>query len=105
MSRLLLGTLCGTIFGVIDVLLMIPIPFPVEKDKTLAMVGALVSCAVVGFLIGIARRPLPGWATGMLIGLLVNLPTAIITRSYIPILIVAALGGAIVGLIVDRWGQ
>jgi hypothetical protein len=105
MSRLWLGLICGVVFGIIDVLLMIPIQFPPEKNKDLAMTGAFVSCVVIGFVVGIAKMPLPGWLAGVFIGLAVNLPVAIITTSYIPILPVSAVGGAVIGFVVDRWGN
>lgn len=104
MSRILLGAICGIVFGIIDILLMIPIPFPPEKDKTVAMIGAFASRFAIGFVIGAANLPLPGWATGLIFGLLISLPDAIITKSYAPILIVGAIGGAIIGFVIGRWG-
>jgi hypothetical protein len=105
MPRQLLGAICGIVFGVIDVLLMVPIPFPTEKDKTLAMAGAFVSYSVIGYVIGVARMSTPGWATGLILAVLINLPVSIITMSYIPILPVSAIGGAAIGFVVGRWGR
>ena len=103
MSRILLGIICGVVFGIVDVALMIPIPFPPEKDKNLAMVGAFVNCCVIGFVIGATNMSLPGWLSGLIFGLAITLPTAIITKNYIPILPIAAIGGAIIGFVVSRW--
>jgi len=105
MSRLLLGILSGIVFGIVDVALMIPIPFPPEKDKNLAMAGAFVNCLVVGFVIGAANLSLPGWLSGLIFGIAITLPTAIITRTYVPILPIAAIGGAVIGFVVARWGS
>ena len=105
MSRLLLGVICGVVFGIIDVLMMIPITFPAEKNKDLAMAGAFVSCVVIGSVVGMARTTLPGWLNGIILGVLINLPVAIITTSYIPILPVSAVGGGMIGLMVNRWGK
>ncbi|SRR5258708_1609232 len=104
MSRILLGAICGIAFGIVDILLMIPITFPLEKDKTTAMIGAFASRFAIGFVIGTANLPLPAWATGLVFGLLISLPDAIITKAYAPILIVGAIGGAMIGFIVGRWG-
>lgn len=104
MSKILLGAICGVLFGVIDVALMIPIQFPPEKDKIVAMMGAFASRFAIGFVIGAAKLPLPGWATGLIFGLLISLPDAIITKAYAPILIVGAIGGAIIGFVIRRWG-
>ncbi len=104
MSRLLLGSICGVVFGIIDAALMIPIPFPPEKDKNLAMIGAFFNCLVIGYVIGASNVSLPGWLSGLILGLAITLPIAIITETYIPILPVAAIGGAIIGFAVNRRG-
>jgi hypothetical protein len=46
-----------------------------------------------------------GWATGLLTGLLLSLPDAIITKAYAPILIVGTIGGAVIGWIVHAFGK
>jgi hypothetical protein len=51
-----------------------------------------------------ARLPLPGWAQGLVFGVLLSLPDAIITKAYAPILILGAAGGVVIGLIVGKWG-
>ena len=105
MSGTVLGAICGVVFGIVDVGLMLPIQFPPEKDKNLAMVGAFFSCFAVGVVIGAAKLPMSGWLAGILLALIVSLPSAIVTKSYIPILPVSAIGGAIIGFVVSRWGQ
>ena len=105
MSGILLGAVCGVVFGLIDVGLMLPIEFPPEKDKNLAMVGAFLSCFAIGFVIGGSKLPLPGWLSGLILAMVVSLPSAVVTGSYIPILPVSGVGGAVIGFIVSRWGQ
>lgn len=102
MSRLLLGSICGVVFGVLVVLMMLPMEFP---DKTAALAGAFINRFGVGFVVGAARLPLPGWATGIVFGLLLSLPDAIITKAYAPIIILGILGGAVIGFVVNRWGK
>ena len=41
----------------------------------------------------------------LLVGLLVSLPDAIVTKAYAPILVVGLLFGAIGGWIAGRWGS
>ena len=101
MSRILLGSICGVVFGVLVVLMMWPMEFP---DKRAALIGAFLNRFGVGFVIGAAKLPLPGWAAGMIFGLLLSLPDAIITKAYAPIIVLGVLGGAIIGFAVDRWG-
>jgi len=47
--------------------------------------------------------PAPGWATGLTFGLLLSLPSAIITKAYAPVLVVGALGGLIIGGVIHGW--
>ena len=100
MSRIVLGSICGVIFGVLVVLMMLPMEFP---DKSAALTGAFLNRFGIGFVIGAAKLPLPGWLTGIIFGLLLSLPDAIITRAYIPIIVLGVIGGAVIGFVVDRW--
>jgi hypothetical protein len=101
MSRVVLGSICGLVFGVAVVLMMLPMEF---SDKRAALIGAFLNRFGVGFVIGAANLPLPGWATGLIFGLLLSLPDAIITKAYVPIIVFGAIGGALIGFIVGRWG-
>ena len=101
MSRVLLGSICGVVFGIAVVLMMLPMEFP---DKPAALFGAFLNRFGVGFVIGAANVPLPGWATGLIFGLLLSLPDAIITKAYAPIILLGVIGGAIIGFVVNRWG-
>jgi hypothetical protein len=102
MSRVLLGTICGLVFGVIDVAVMLPMSFP---DKKAAITAAFIARFAIGFVIGAARLPWPGWAVGLFFGLLLSIPDAIITKAYGPIIGMGAVGGTIIGIIVARFGH
>jgi len=101
MSRTTLGALCGVVFGAVSVATMIPLKF---DDKTAAMTGAFINRFAVGFVIGAAHLNLPSWAQGLLFGLLLSLPDAIITKAYAPILVLGTVGGIIIGFVVGKWG-
>lgn len=101
MSRMLLGSLLGALAGAIAVGMMIPMKFP---DRRAAFLGAFFNRFLIGFVIGISALPLPSYAGGALIGFLVSLPDAIITKAYAPILILGAVFGALIGLAVGAWG-
>lgn len=81
---------------------MIPLEF---ADKRAALLGAFLNRFSIGFVIGAARLPLPGWASGLVFGLLLSLADAIITKTSVPILGLGAAGGAIIGAIVGKWGR
>jgi hypothetical protein len=101
MTRLLLGAICGLIYGVLSAASMLPLQF---QDKTAALMGAFLNRFAIGFVIGAARLPVPGWANGLIFGVLLSLADAIITKAFAPILILGAVGGLIIGVIVDKWG-
>jgi hypothetical protein len=102
MSRIWLGVLCGLIYGALDVALMIPMQF---SDKRAAMTGAFINRFSIGFVIGAIQLPWPGWATGLFIGVLLSLADALITKAYAPIIGLGAIGGLIIGAIVNRFGR
>lgn len=101
MSRLLLGIISGLVYGALSVTTMIPLEFP---DKRAAIIGAFINRFTIGLVIGAANLQLPGWLNGLLWGLLLSLPDAIITKAYAPILVMGAIGGLIIGFVVRKWG-
>jgi hypothetical protein len=101
MTKLTLGILCGLVFGGLAVATMIPLSF---SDKRAAMLGAFLNRFAIGLVIGAAALPLPGWLTGLLFGLLLSLPDALITKAYAPIIGLGTLGGLIIGAVVATWG-
>lgn len=102
MSRLMLGSICGLVWGALSAASMIPLQF---SDKRAALLGAFLNRFAIGFVIGAARLPMPNWASGLVFGLLLSLPDAIITKAYAPIIGLGIVGGAIVGAIVGKWGH
>lgn len=101
MSKILLGVICGIVFGGVAVATMIPLTF---EDKS-SMAGAFANRFAVGFVIGATDLPLPIWASGLLFGLLLSLPDAIITKSWIPIMTIGAIGGVLCGLAVGAFAR
>jgi hypothetical protein len=97
-----LGILCGLVFGLAAAGAMLPMQFP---DKRAALLGAFFNRFAIGVMIAFMDRGRIGWATGLFTGLLLSLPDAIITKAYVPILIVGTIGGAIIGWIVHAFGR
>lgn len=102
MSRLMLGTICGLAYGALSAASMIPLQFP---DKRAALLGAFINRFSIGLVIGAVTLPWPGWASGLFVGVLLSLADAIITKAYAPILILGAVGGTVIGVIVQRFGR
>jgi hypothetical protein len=102
MSRLILGAICGVVYGALSAASMIPLSFP---DKRAALMGAFINRFSIGCVIGAVALPWPGWLSGLVIGILLSLADAIITKAYAPILILGALGGTLIGWVVERFGR
>jgi hypothetical protein len=100
MNPVLFGVIAGVAFGAVDVALMLPMSLP---DKRTALLGAFLSRFAIGFLIPLCKLPLPMAATGALVALLVSLPDAVITKSYVPILIVGIIGGTLIGWLAAKF--
>ena len=100
MNPIIFGLIAGLVFGAVDVGLMLPMDF---SDKKTALLGAFASRFAIGFLIPLVKMPVPAVAIGALVGLLISLPDAIITKAYAPILATGIIGGAIIGWAAGRF--
>jgi hypothetical protein len=69
MPRLTLGIICGLVYGALSAASMIPLQFP---DKRAALLGAFINRFSIGFVIGAVTLPWPGWAVGLVIGVLLS---------------------------------
>ena len=101
MSNVLMGVVAGLVFGAAAVAMMLPMSFP---DKAAAMSAAFVDRFAIGLVIGCIQLAWPGWVTGLVFGLLLSLPSAIVTKVYVPILVIGALGGLVIGGVIHGWG-
>ena len=101
MPKIMLGIICGIVFGVVSVATMIPLKF---EDRKAALAGAFVSRFGIGFVIGATNLPLPTWVSGLIFGLLLSLPDAIITKAWIPIMGLGIVGGILCGLAIGAFG-
>jgi hypothetical protein len=106
---LVLGLVSGVVYGALSAASMLPMQFP---DKRAALTGAFLNRLAIGIVIGIAidspqmrAMGAPPWLIGLAVGLLLSLADAIITKAYAPILLFGAIGGAVIGWIVEKWGR
>jgi fructose-specific phosphotransferase system IIC component len=99
MSIWLTGLIAGLAFGIVTVAIMLPLKF---EDKRAALIASFISRLTIGFIIVVLDLPLAGWLSGLLLGFILSVPQAIVTRSYGPILGNGAVGGAIIGFIVHH---
>lgn len=101
MSRIVFGLICGLVFGVLDVLVMIPLKYENKRKMIEAMSSAFIERFMLGFLIPNVSISLHPVITGLLLGLGLSIPSAIITRAYVPIIAIGIAGGTIIGIITN----
>ena len=97
MNSVTKGLLAGVLFGTVAVLTMLPLKFP---NKGIALSAAFASRFAIGLVIAVAALPVQGWLKGLIFGILMSIPDALVTGSYVPILPFGAVGGTIIGWIV-----
>jgi hypothetical protein len=100
MNRIILGMICGAGFGLIDILIMIPVKYQNSRERVEVMSAAFLERFMIGFLIPNVNLGFSHFIEGLLLGIGLSLPSAIITRAYVPIIGIGAVGGLIIGLIV-----
>ncbi|MFC2122912.1 hypothetical protein ACFLRP_04420 [Bacteroidota bacterium] len=101
MDSVTLGVICGLAFGIIDVVIMIPMKVEDKRKKTEALVAAFLERFMLGFIIPNMNIGLHPVATGALLGLGLSMPTALIVRAYAPIIGIGVVGGIIIGFITN----
>src|ERR1700750_248917 len=95
MTNIIKGFVAGAVFGIVSI---IPMVFMTFEDKTRAITASFISRFAIGFIIFNINLPLPGWIKGGLVGLILSLPDAIVTREYTPILGLGIIGGIVCGI-------
>ncbi len=95
MNNLVKGVIAGTVFGLVSI---IPMFFMTFESKTRAISASFISRFAIGFIIFNLELPVPGWVKGAVVGLVLSLPDAIVTKQYGPILGLGLIGGIICGI-------
>jgi hypothetical protein len=99
MSKITLGVSCGLAYGIIDVLLMIPLEM---ERKELAMLGAFINRFAIGFISPNLQIGFNRILTALLVAVLLSLSAAVVVGAWAPILGFGCVGGLVIGCI-DQW--
>jgi hypothetical protein len=98
MNRVLLGTICGILWGAADVAMTVLGNHP-ERTTTM-LLQAFFSRFAIGFLGANTNLPIHPAISGALIGLLISLPDAFALKAYAGILGTGIIFGALTGVAV-----
>jgi hypothetical protein len=96
MTHLTYGLVSGTVLGALAIGPMFKMTF---ADKRAAISAAFIERLGIGLVISLVSVPWPTWVTGLTFGILLSLPSALITKARVPILVIGAVGGLIIGLV------
>ena len=99
MNKIFFGIICGLAFGILDVLVMIPLKYESKRKRNEAMSSAFIERFMIGFIIPNLELGIHPALKGLIIGSGLSIPSAIITRAYIPIIGIGIFGGIIIGII------
>ena len=95
MTHLTYGLVSGSVLGALAIGPMFKMTF---ADKRAAISAAFIERLGIGLVIALVSVPWPTWVTGLTFGVLLSLPSALITKARVPILLVGAIGGLVIGL-------
>jgi hypothetical protein len=96
MTHLTYGLVAGTILGALAIGPMFKMSF---ADKRAAITAAFIERLSIGVVISLVELPWPSWAIGLTFGVLLSVPSALITKARVPILVIGAVGGLVIGLV------
>jgi len=95
MTHLTYGLVSGSVLGALAIGPMFKMTF---ADKRAAISAAFIERLGIGLVIALVSVPWPSWVTGLTFGVMLSLPSALITKARVPILLVGAIGGLVIGL-------
>jgi hypothetical protein len=98
-DQLTKALVAGVAFAIVAGVTMIPIDFGGRDKKRDAIIAAVVERFAIGFVVVLLPLSMPHFLKGMAVGFVMSLPSAIITRSYAPILAMGTAGGLVIGFL------
>jgi drug/metabolite transporter (DMT)-like permease len=102
MNRLMVGVVCGVLFGLIDVVMTV-LGKHVGASPTMFL-QAFSSRFAIGVLAATVAFPVHPVVSGAIVGLLISLPDAFGLHSYAGVLGTGLLFGALTGWAAKMWG-
>lgn len=101
MNSIVLGVILGTVFGVVAI---VPMFKMILEDKRAAILGAFINRFAIGFLIPNGLSGVDPIIRGLVLGIVLSLPDALITKAYLPIMGLGIIGGLILGIVTKLAG-
>lgn len=101
MDLVLLGLICGGVFAAIEFGLVLLGRWPRPHEEFRVLVASSANRFATGLVIPNADIGLPLWASGLVIGLLLALPIAAVSRRTVGPLGLGAVGGITIAALAE----
>ena len=101
MEPVVLGLVCGVIFAVAEAGAVLLARWPNAGRERRTLVVSVVSRFSTGLLIPTADLGVALWVTGLLLGIGLAIPVAVVSRTYAAPLGIGAVGGVVVAAIAE----
>jgi hypothetical protein len=92
----------GIVFGVglaaVDLAAMARLRWAARRYKVEALTAAAIERFMIGLLIPTTDLGTPRWLTGVIIGIALSLPSALLTKAYQPIIGMGIVAGLVLGI-------
>ena len=95
MTALSFGIVAGLVFGALAIAPMFTMSF---ADKRAAITAAFIERFAIALVVALVALPWPRWTIGLFFGTLLSVPSALITKARVPILVTGAVGGLLLGI-------
>ena len=102
MGKILLVLILGAAAGIIDI-----IPMILQKLDRYSIISAFIQWVAAAFVITHIQFGVESWLKGLIVAVLMALPVIVLVmkndvKSVMPILVMSAILGSVVGLVGDR---
>ena len=101
MDPVLLGVICGVAFAAIEVVLVLFGRWPGPAEEARVLIASSANRFVTGLIIPNTDIGLTLWASGLVIGLLLALPIAAVSRRTVGPLGLGAVGGMTIAALAE----
>lgn len=94
-----LGIAFGIVLVAIDLTMLARLHWHSREQEVEALAAAAIERFMLGLLIPTADFGTPRWLTGVILGIALSLPSAILTRAYQPIIGFGLVAGLVLGIL------
>lgn len=98
MEPLTLGIVFGVALAAFDVATLARLRWPSRAQELDALAAAAIERFMLGLLIPTVDLGTPRWLAGVILGVGLSLPTALLTRAYQPVIGVGLVAGLVLGI-------